>query len=366
MESENLLKPGAERYRGITEKSKGLLFLLREAPYITMADAKRFHYPTHKTLSYTREMFRVLLKNKLVSRYMLGNGVFIYYLTDPGRRLTEFFLEAKPKFDPEFRSFYYTHKPTKPSEASDFFIFPTRGLEFHSFTPHFLHAHPFLHTRALLELSVLFRQSFRFFNVLWMDEIKAKKMALNIDCHPDLLLCNDFTTETGRVYVELENSRIRELDLLEKIHHLTVHPADWYLFLATSEEILLNLGRLVRKILTGEAKVNHHPLYFSARAQSALHKNVLFGLWEPSFKTDKPPTKIKEIDLFRYDDEIFDKRIWVPDVSKSPLQSEEPRAAHWQVVGYSGRRMGKRKWKLGEILDTYTNAFRLALDKTMA
>ena len=369
MEEPKVGKKEYQRYRGITEKSKALLFLLREAPYITLADAKRFFYPTHKTLSYAREMIRVLVKNKLVGKYLLGHGLFIYYLTEIGRRISEFFLEAKPKFDSSTKSFYYLQKPTKPSEASAFFIFPSHGLEFYSFTPRFLYAHPFLHTRSLLELSVLFRQTFRFLHVLWLDEIKAKKTSLNLSCHPDLLLCNDLSTEEGRVFVEFENSRIRDLDFLEKVHHLSAHPADWYLFLASSEEIFHNLGRLVRKILMGEAKVNHETLFFNSRAQAALSKNILFGLWQPSFKTDKPMRKIKDLDLFRYDHEVFDKKVWLTpkrDPQAQGLEVREQPVKQLQTVGYSGRKLGKRTWTFGEILEGYKDSFTRALRNAMA
>ena len=369
MEARFQNKSGVDRYRGITEKSKALLFLLREAPYITLADAKRFFYPTHKTLSYAREMIRVLVVNKLVGKYRMGDGLFVYYLTDIGRRIAEFFLEAKPKFDSDTKSFYYLQRPTKPSEASAFFIFPSRGLELYPFTPRFLYAHPLIHTRSLLELSVLFRQSFRFLHVLWLDEIKAKKTSLNLTCHPDLLLCNDLTTEGGRVFVEFENSRIRDLDLLEKVHHLTTHPGDWYLFLASSEEIFHNLGRLVRKILLGEAKMNHETLFFNARAQSALSKNILFGLWQPSFKTEKPMGKIKDLDLFRYDHEVFDKKVWQTP-KRDPLlhgsEIQEPLVKQLQTVAYPARKLGKRTWTFGEILEGYKNPFAQALRNAMA
>jgi len=366
MDSHLPLKLGADRYRGITEKSRALLFLLREAPYIILPDAQRYFYPSHKTLSYTREMTRVLVQNGLVAKHQMGDGHFIYYLTEPGWRISEFYLEDKPKFDAGTESFYYKQKPTRPSEVADFFIFPTQGLEFYPFTPHYLNAHPMGHTRSLLELSALFRQSYRFRHVLWMDMIKAKKSALHVSCQPDLLLCNSLTEETGRVYIEFENSRIRDLGLLEKIHHLTEHRADWYVFLAATEEIFHNLGRLVRKILSGEVKVNHQTVFFNPRDQAALNRNLLFGLWTPSFRKEGPSPPFKSLELFRYDHEVFDKQIWIPEPVKPGSAASEPRAAHWQKVGYAGRHIGKRKWLLSEIIDPYATVFQHALEDTMA
>ncbi len=366
MESRPPLKQGAERYRGVTEKSKALLFLLREAPYITLADAKRFFYPKHKTLSYAREMIRVLVRNELLGRYRMGDGLFIYYLTDTGRRIAEFYLEDRPKFDSDTKSFYYTQKPTKDSEAADLFIFPSRNLEFYPFAPHFLYAHPFLHTRSLMELSVQFRHCFRFLHVLWLDQIKAKKNTLNLSCHPDLLLCNSLKEETGRVYIEFENSRIRDIGLLEKIQHLTSHAADWYLFLASSEDLLQNLGRLVRKILSGDVKLNRQTVYFNPKAHSALVHKVLFGLWTPSFRKDGVIQPLKEVELFRYDHECFDAQVW--RVGRIPTEARTPETppAQLQTIGYPARRPGNRKWILGDILNPYAESFRTALDAAMS
>ncbi|MEO7425736.1 MAG: hypothetical protein ABI036_11155 [Fibrobacteria bacterium] len=366
MNSHPALSKGVDRHRGITEKSKALLFLLREAPYITLADAKRTFYPSHKTLSYAREMIRVLVKNELIARYRMGDGVFIYYLTDTGKRVSEFFLEAKPKFDPDTKSFYYVQRPTKPSEAATFFVFPTRGLDFLSFTPHYLSGHPLIHTRALMELNVRFRESFRFLHVLWLDQVKAKENSLNLKCRPDLLLCNSVKEEAGRVFIEFENSRISEQALLEKIHHLTQHPADWILFLASSEVLLHNLGRLVRKILRGESKANHQTRFFNPKAQTALLHNILFGEWSPSFRPGENAKPFRDTLLYRYDHEIFDSEVWMPGPSKTNASGVEVRTAALQKVTFPSRRAGQRLWTLGEIIDPYKPAFRNALDAAMS
>jgi hypothetical protein len=296
----------------------------------------------------------------------MGDGHFIYYLTEAGHRIAEFYLEDKPKFDLETESFYYKQKPTRPSEVADFFLFPTRGLEYYPFTPHYLNAHPIGHTRSLLELSVLFRQSFRFRHVLWMDMIKSKKTALHVSCQPDLLLCNSLTEEQGRVFIEFENSRIRDVGLLKKIHHLTEHRADWYLFLASTEELFQNLGRLIRKILSGDVKVNNQTVFFNPRAQAALNQKILFGLWTPSFRMAGPAAPFKSLELFRYDHEIFDKQVWIPEPVKPGTELREPRAAHWETVQYAGRHFGKRKWLLSEIIDPYATTFQHALEDAMA
>lgn len=365
MDSHPALSKGVDRHRGITEKSKALLFLLREAPYIILADAKRYFYPSHKTLSYAREMIRVLVRNGLLARYRMGDGLFIYYLTDMGHRISDFFLEAKPKFDLDTKSFYYEQRPTKPSEAADFFVFPSRGIDFLPFAPHYLRAHPLIHTRALMELNFRFRNSFRFLHVLWLDQVKAKKTALNLTCRPDLLLCNSLTDEKGRVFVEFENSRISDLGLLDKIHHLTSHPADWYLFLASSESLLENLGRLIRKILRGESKANRQTVFFNPRSQGALNQNILFGLWSPSFVAGEDTKPFRDIPLYRYDHELFDSRVWTPGPPRLDETGAEVRTAVLQKVLYPSRRSGQREWTLGEILDTYKPTFRNALDAAM-
>lgn len=365
MDSHLPASKGVDRHRGITEKSKGLLFLLREAPYITLADAKRYFYPSHKTLSYAREMIRVLVKNKLLARYRMGDGVFIYYLTDIGKRVTEFFLEEKPKYDKETKSFYYSQPPTKPSEVAAFFFLPTPEIDFLPFAPHYLKSHPFIHTRALMELNIRFRKSFRVLHVLWLDQVKAKQTALNLTCRPDLVLCNSLKEERGRIFVEFENSRISDLGLLEKINHLTRPPFDWILFLASSENLMRNLGRLVRKIIHGDTKVNHQTKYFEPKAHRALIHNVLFGLWTPSSPSWENEMPLWNIPLYRYDHEIFDAEKWMQGPSKIDASGMEERTATLQKVPYPSRHQGQRQYTVGEILDRYAPSFRIALNSAL-
>lgn len=132
-----------------------------------------------------------------------------------------------------------------------------------------------------MESSFRFRNAFRFRYVLWLDKVKAKQTALNLSCRPDLLLCNSLKEEKGRILVEFENSLISDLGLLDKINHLTHRPADWILFLASSQSLLENLGRLVRKILRGECKSNRQTVFFTSTAQGCVYRNILFGLWSP-------------------------------------------------------------------------------------
>lgn len=175
MDSNPAPSKGVDRHRGITEKSKGLLFLLRETPYVILADAKRYIYPSHKTLSYAREMIRVLAKNGVLARYRMGDGIFIYYLTDIGKRITEFFVEGKPKLDSKTASFFYSQRPTRPSEVATFFVFPIRELDVLPFAPHYLRSNPLQHTRALMELSFRFRNAFRFRYVLSWTRLRPSK-----------------------------------------------------------------------------------------------------------------------------------------------------------------------------------------------
>ena len=344
---------------------KSLLFLLREVPYITLKDIRRFYFSGNKHQSYCQEMVGVLTKNKLVHKFMLGNGVFVYYLSDTGRRILEYYLADRPKYHSPTRSFYLSRPPLKPSQANPFFYFPAKDLEFQSFTPHFFANHPFHHTANMLELFVLLRKANRFLYVLWLDMVRGKKESLNIPSHPDLLLTNDYTCEARRFFIEFQNSRIKEVALLEKFNHLTAMPADGYLFLCSSEEVLLGLGRDIRKILSGEAKHNQHVLFFSVRAQSALHKNVLLGLWVPSAQNEGVTQELKEVVLYRYDAEIFDKKIWMND-TQDGVVVKDPYSGHirkkQQVVAYSGRRSGPRQMKLGDLMNAYIPDFKTALN----
>ena len=88
MDSDNPIIPATQkrkprkRNRNVTERSRSLLYLLREVPYITLKDIRKFYYPGNRYKSYCLEMVGVLVKNNLVHKFMLGNGVFIYYLSN--------------------------------------------------------------------------------------------------------------------------------------------------------------------------------------------------------------------------------------------------------------------------------------------
>ncbi len=356
------------RHRGITERSKSLLFLLREVPYITMRDIHKFFYPSNKNNAYAKEMVRVLTKNKLLHCYMLENCVCVYYLTGYGRKIVDFYLEDNPKYHIQTQSFYYAIPPHKSSEVNPFFFFPAKKLEFQNFTPHDMFRNPFKHTTYFLELYFLIRNAYRFLYVIWVDQVQNKKDSLNLTYNPDLLLTNNLSTEANRVFVELENSKIRELKLINKLNHLTVLPADWYLLICTSEEIFYNLGRLIRKIVLGTAKVNQHTVFFSTRAQAALSKNVLMGFWTPSEKGSGVYHKLKELELFRYDAEIFDKKIWMNGVGKGVYKTDvhgSKPLMEEHTVPYASRKPGTKVYKMGEIFDGYIDGFNQALDKVL-
>jgi hypothetical protein len=357
------------RYRGLTEKSKSLLHLLREVPYITLPDIKRFYYPSHKTDGYTLEMVRYLKQNRLIEKYMLGNGKFIYYLTANGSRLLEFYLDETPKLDSNSKSFYYSRPPAKSSEINPLFHFPTRNLEFQSFAPHNLANHPFHHTSALLELYTLFRKSFRFLHVLWLDKVHGKKASLNLSHNPDLLLTNDCKSERGRIFVELENSRIKGSALITKLDGLTSMPADRYLFVCTSEELFLNLGRQIRKVLQGFVKKDGHTLYFSPRTHHALYANVLIGLWIPSNKNKGEVQYLKTTPFYRYDAEVFDSTTWVQEVDKNGVMVIDPvtRVPCRKEVRnpYASRRPGEKMFAFQDIANSYSEAFKAAVRRCM-
>jgi hypothetical protein len=368
---ENGPTPASDRSkrRNITERTRALLFLLREIPYITLQDIRRYFFPGARSRSYCLELNGVLLRNRLIAKHPTGDGTWIYYLTEYGRRIVEFFLQDRPRYNPKFRTFYYSLAPRKASEVNPFFFFPTPRIGFTLFTPHRMHAHPFQHTRSLLELFYLLRNAYRFLFVLWLDQVDGKKQALNLPCHPDILLTNDLATEAGRIYVELENSSKSLKAVVERLNHLTTAPADWYIFLCTSEDILLNLGRSFRKILLGEAKVHHNTLFFTPRAQGCLYRNVLMGHWRPSWRNDGQVQRLKDLTLYRYDHEVFDRRIWMKDPEAGSVKAAsagEPISHSFQVVPYTARKPGRRNLPMGEILDGYAETFRLALDKSMA
>jgi DNA-binding PadR family transcriptional regulator len=363
-------KPQAKpRYRGLTEKSRSLLHLLREIPYITLPDIKRFYYPSHKTDGYTLEMLRYLKQNNLVEKYMLGNGKFIYYLTANGRRLLDFYLDETPKYDQKSNSFYYSRPPAKASETNPQFHFPSRNLEFQSFAPHNLANHPFHHTAALLELHTHLRKAYRFFHVLWLDMVLGKKSSLNLSHNPDLLLTNNCGNERGRIFVELENSRIKGSALIKKLDGLTSMPADWYLFVCTSEELFLNLGRQIRKILLGLVKKDRHALFFSPRTHHALIANVLIGHWIPSNKNQGIVQVLKTTPFYRYDAEVFDSTMWVHEVDKNGVIVTDPitKVPRKKEVRnlYAGRRPGEKVFAFQDIVQPYLDEFKGAVRRAL-
>lgn len=353
----------------LTEKTKSLLFLLREVPFIRLRDIQRFFFPTHKTFGYTFRMVRVLTKSRLVSRYMLGNGVFVYFITEDGHRIADFLMQDEVKFDLATKSFYFASPPRKSSEVSAYFHFPSRDLLFKTFTPHVFHMHPYLHTVALLELYYLLRKSRRIFHVVWLDLVHGKQESLSIPFHPDLLLTNSLTTEEGRLFVELENSVIGARNLVVKLDHLCSMPAEWYLFLCTKESIFQNLGRTIRKILQGEAKHQQKTLYVTPHTQAVLSRNLLIGLWKPSIQNGGVLQRLKDLELFRYDEPVFDKTVWMKavDLNGKPILDahglKQLRRHH--VIPYPTRKAGTRKYVLGEILDRYSDGFRKALEKVV-
>lgn len=358
------------RNRTITEKNKALLFLLREIPYITLNDIRRFFYPSHKTVGYTYEMVRVLTKNNLVGRYLLGTGIYIYYLTESGIRITHYFMRDDLNFEPETKSFYYDTPPRRACEVPAYFHFPSPDLHFKPFTPHLLHIHPLQHTLALLELYFLLRKSMRIYNVIWLDVVQHRREALSVPFHPDLLLTNDIHTEAQRIFVELENSMISCPKLVGKLDRLCSMPADWYLFLCTSEIIFRNLGQNIRRILSGEAKLNQKTLFVMPRTQSVLAKNLLIGIWKPSSQNRGEYQSLKDLPLFRYDEEVFDKSEWMKTTDAKGVHVKdllgELDLRHQRPIPYPSRKPGKRKYLFGEILDSYAGGFRATLNKILA
>jgi hypothetical protein len=360
--------PPGKRYRNITERTKSLLFLLREIPYATFRDIRRIFFPLNKSRSYCIEMVGVLVTNNLVAKYMIGNGVNIYYLNSNSLRILEFYMQEEPKFHSTTASFYYSQPPRKPSEISPFFFFPAKNVAYRSFTPHYMHLHPYNHTIGLLELYVLFRKAFRFLYVLWLDQVESKKTTLSIPFNPDLLLSNDPFTESGRIYVEFENSAIGVRALVEKLDNTTSMPADWFLILCSSDSIFQNFGRTVRKVLLGEARSHQRTLFFAPRTQAVLSRNLLIGIWRPSSQNKGIIHELKAIELFRYDDAVFDKTIWANQVENGvqvldPLQKIPLKKT--VTVPYPARKPGRRKWLLPEILDPYSDAFKAAVRKAM-
>jgi hypothetical protein len=304
----------------------------------------------------------------LLSKFMLGNGVYVYYLSDIGRRILEYYQLERIRYHALTRSYYYSRAPLKPSQVNPFFYFPAKNLDFQTFTPHYFANHPIHHTSYLLELFILLRKANRFLYVLWLDMVRGKKESLNIPCHPDLLLTNDYTSEGRRVFIEFQNSRIKEFALLEKMNHLTALPAEGYLFICSSQEVFLSLGRCIRKILSGEVKHNHQVLFFSTRSQSALHKNVLIGLWIPSSLNDGKVQDIKDVVLYRYDAEVFDKKAWMND-TKAGAPVKDPYSGQIQkrqmLVAYAGRRPGPHEMKFGDLLNVFIPDFKKALNRVI-
>lgn len=342
------------------------MFLLRETPYITMADIRRVFFPKQKSKGYSLEMTGVLIKNRLIEKHMIGDGVFIYYLTSEALRIVDFFLIEEPKFHPKTKSFYFSKPPRTIKEVSPFFFFPGKRIAYKLFSPHQMHQHPYHHTLGLLEIYLRFRQQHRTLFVLWLDHLEAKHTALNVPFNPDLLLTNDPFTEANRIYVEFENSSIQARNLVAKVNNISTMPADWFFVICSSQEILLNFGRIIRRVLHGDAKSHQKTLFFTPRAQAVLSRNLVIGLWRPSHLIEGDRQNFRSLELFRYDHETFDKTIWVNIQDKGlpvmdphgkvPLKRAEP-------VPYPARKPGQRKYLLGEILDNYSTGYKNALQK---
>jgi hypothetical protein len=360
--------PKSRRYRNITERMKSLLFLLREIPYATMKDIRRIFFPGNKSKAYSLEMMGVLLRNRLLNKHMIGDGVYVYYLSSEALRVVEFLLQEDPRFHSPTKSFYFSKPPRDARQVPPFFFFPARKIPYRLFTPHLMHQHPYRHTVGLFELYILFRNSFRLLYVIWLDQVEAKGTVLNVPFNPDLLLTNDPSTDIGRIYIEFENSTIQARNLLQKVNHISTMPADWFLVLCASQDIFLNFGRTIRRILLGEAKSHQKTLFFTPRAQAVLSRNLLIGRWTPSFLTGGEVMNIQSVEMFRFDHEVFDKAIWMnlhaQGVQVKDLNGDVP-LKHLQTVPYAARKPGQRKWLLGDILEGYSDGFRTALQKVL-
>jgi hypothetical protein len=221
-----------------------------------------------------------------------------------------------------------------------------------------------------LELYFLLRKSLRIYHVIWLDVVQHRKDALSVPFHPDLLLTNDIHNEAQRIFVELENSVISCANLVGKLDRLCSMPADWYLFLCTSEIIFRNLGQNIRKIISGEAKVNQKTIFVMPRTQSVLSKNLFIGIWKPSTRTNGEYQGLKDLALFRYDEETFDKSTWMKSTDASGVHVKdvlgELDLRKQRPIPYPSRKPGKRKYLLGEILDSYSSGFRASLNKILA
>ena len=121
-------QPKYRRYRNITERPTSLLFLLREIPYATMKDIRRIFFPGHRSKAYSLEMMGVLLKNRLLTKHMIGDGVYVYYLASEAVRVVEYFLLDDPRFHSPTKSFYFSKAPRNSREVVPFFFFPARKI----------------------------------------------------------------------------------------------------------------------------------------------------------------------------------------------------------------------------------------------
>lgn len=335
---------------------------------MTMKDIRRTFFPAGKSKGYSLEMTGYLLRNRLIAKHLIGDGVHIYYITPEGIRILDFLIQDGPKFHSPTKSFYFSRPPTNPKEVPPFFFFPLRKISYRMFSPHLMHQHPYHHTLGLLELYILFRASFRILYSIWLDHVSAKPTQINVPFNPDLLLTNDPFTDAGRIYVEFENSSMHAQNLLAKVNNIATMPADWFLILCSSEEIFLNFGRNVRRILLGEAKSRHKTFFFSPRAQAVLSRNLLVGIWIPSFRNNGEATKLRSVELYRYDHEVFDKTIWVNIHEKGVQVMDALNAVPLkkpETVPYPARKPGQRKRLLGDILDQYSASFRAALQKAL-
>jgi len=356
--------PANKRNVGFTERDRTLLLLLREIPFMTLKDIKAFLYPNNAFKTYAKEKTRYLLKEGLLSKSFLENGKCIYYLTQAGVETATYILRDAPRFHPESSSFYFRRPPAQPGEEKAFFLFPTPDIEFRFFTPEKSSSFQFYHSQALLELYFQLHKSRRFSSILWLDKVRNKKDAVDIDCNPDFLLTNDVRTSEGRVLIELENSLIREHNLVPKLDNLCRQQADFYLLLCTNEDIFRNLGLKIRTVLSGKAKESRDRVLFRPQTLAALTQTLWIGLWKPALHNRGETMRLKDLVLYRYDHEIFDAYGWTDhtDGGAAVVDSKSGKVKRvMRKIGYSHRRPGKQTLSFPDLLNQYTEAFKKAL-----
>jgi hypothetical protein len=365
MESSKSKSPAQRRKVTFTEKDRTLLFLLREVPFVTLQDIRAFLYPENRTKSYAKEKVGYLIREGFLTKSFLENGKCIYYLTQLGLETSQFLLRDKPQFDSETRAFYFRKAPLKAPAERPLFIFPNRHLEFRFFTPEKSSSFQFYHSQALLELYHQLQKTRRFASVVWLDKVRNKQESLDLTCNPDFLLTNAFDSAEGRVLIELENSLIREQNLIPKLDNLCRQQADYYLLLCTNEDIFRNLGLKIRGVLSGKPKQGKEAQVFKAQTLGALARSVWIGLWKPSIHNGGQAMKLRTMTLYRYDHDAFDPLGWTDaeEGGRPVIDSKSGRAKRvMQKVPYPYRRPGARELPFETLLNQYQGPFRSALN----